>query len=396
MTKARENPPAVVLGGSFNAVSVARSLGSAGIAVHALGARGDFVRRSRYCSTFTEVGSGLEAQAGYMRWLEAGPRGAVVLPCADEGLEFVAGNRRVLDELGYRSIEADDEVVLSMLDKERSYVLARAANVPAPRTYPVPTLEELRAAAGEIGFPCALKPRASHVFARHFSGKAFVASRLDDLQDAWALAAAQGVDMIVTEIVPGPDDGFHSYYGYLDANGAPLLGLTKRKLRQCPIGFGGGCYHVTDRDPDVAELGLRFLQGAGVRGLACVEFKRDARDGALKLIECNHRFTAANELLRAAGADLALFAYNRLVGRPLPPVDRYRPGVYLWHPIEDVRALRQYRRRGDVTTAAGLRSLLHRPPFPLLSVEDPLPSAAGLASTFRGGIRRLRGFRRPL
>jgi D-aspartate ligase len=390
MGNAADSPPAVVLGGSFNAVSVARSLGRAGVVVHALGSSGDFVRRSRYCSSFTDVGRGLEAQAGYARWLETGPRGAVVLPCADEGLEFVARNRARLDELGYRSFEADDQVVLTMLDKESSYALARTAEVPAPRTHRVRTDEDLRTAAAEIGFPCALKPLASHVFARYLSGKAFVAHDLDDLRRALALTGPHGVEMLVTEIVPGADHGFHSYYGYLDAGGASLLHVTKRKLRQCPIRFGSGCYHVTDWHPEVAELGLRFLQEAGARGLACVEFKRDARDGSLKLIECNHRFTAANELLRAAGMDLALFAYNRLVGRTLPRVDGYRSGVYLWHPIEDIRAFRQYRRQGELTTAAWLRSLLHRPRFPLLRLEDPLPSAAGMASTFRGGVRRLR------
>jgi D-aspartate ligase len=383
----------VVLGGSFNAVSVARSLGRAGIAVHALGSAGDFVRRSRHCASFTDVGRGLDAQAGYLRWLEDGPRGAVVLPCADEGLEFLAHNRDRLDALGYRCMEANDEVLLAMLDKERSYVLARAANVPAPRTRPVSTTEELREAAAEIGFPCALKPRASHVFSRAFREKAFVAGDLGELLEAFARTEEKRVEMLLTEIVVGADDGFHSYYGYLDEDGSSLFHLTKRKLRQCPVGFGSGCYHATDWSPDVAELGLRFLRGAGVRGLACVEFKRDARDGRLKLIECNHRFTAANELWRIAGVDLALFSYNRLTGRPLPRVDGYRTGVYLWHPIEDLRALRQYRRRRELTTRAWLRTLLHRPRFPLLRLEDPLPSAAGIASTVRGGLRRVRGIR---
>ena len=82
---------------------------------------------------------------------------------------------------------------------------------------------------------------------------------------------------------------------------------------------------MTDRNPEVAELGLRFFQGVGLRGLANVEFKRDARDGRLKLIECNHRFTAPTGLLRAAGMDLPLFVYNRLTGRPLPAVTATAP-----------------------------------------------------------------------
>ena len=63
------------------------------------------------------------------------------------------------------------------------------------------------------------------------------------------------------------------------------------------------------------ELGLAFLRGAGVRGLANVEFKRDERDGRLKLIECNYRFTAPNEQFRRAGMDLALFVVQP-AGRP--------------------------------------------------------------------------------
>ena len=71
----------------------------------------------------------------------------------------------------------------------------------------------------------------------------------------------------------------------------------------------------------------------GLRGLGNVEFKRDERDGELKLIECNHRFTAATGLLRAAGLDLPLFVYNQLTERQLPPVERYRPGMTMWYPM---------------------------------------------------------------
>ena len=42
----------------------------------------------------------------------------------------------------------------------------------------------------------------------------------------------------------------------------------------------------------------------------------DLKDGELKLIENNARFTAANGLVTASGFDLAKFVYNRLTGRP--------------------------------------------------------------------------------
>jgi D-aspartate ligase len=124
----------------------------------------------------------------------------------------------------------------------------------------------------------------------------------------------------------------------------------------------------------VARLGLQFAQAAGLRGLVNVEFKQDARDGKLKIIECNARFTAANEQVRAAGIDLATIAYNRLAGLPMPAVDSFREGVGLWLIVDDVRAFRDYRQRGELTTAAWLKTLIHRQAPLIFSWRDPKPS----------------------
>ena len=140
--------------------------------------------------------------------------------------------------------------------------------------------------------------------------------------------------------------------------------MTKRKLRQYPIWFGSGCFHTTTWDPEAAELGLRFFEGVGLRGLGNVEFKRDARDGRLKLIECNHRFTAATGLLRAAGADLPLFVYNKLMDRPLPQIEGYKTDLTMWYPMRDLRAMLAYRRHGQITFRSWARSVMGHHHYP--------------------------------
>ena len=60
--------------------------------------------------------------------------------------------------------------------------------------------------------------------------------------------------------------------------------------RVYPVTSGPGCHHITDWIPELREPALRLFRQAGLRGLANVEFKRDDRDGQLKLIECNARF----------------------------------------------------------------------------------------------------------
>src|SRR5919201_4402450 len=151
--------PAILLGGDVTAVPVARSLGRAGVSIDALGGRNDPVRRSRHVDRYVDLGNGDDLMARWLDWLTTvAEPGAVVLPCADEGLELVARNRAALVDHGLVPIEADDAKLLDMLDKERTHALAIEHGIPVPPTATVRTAENLREAAERIGFPCALKP----------------------------------------------------------------------------------------------------------------------------------------------------------------------------------------------------------------------------------------------
>jgi D-aspartate ligase len=392
---ASERPlPAVLLGGGIVAVSVARCLGMHGVRVWALGdARTDLVCHSRYCTAFVDLGSGDGVQDRWLEWLRSGELGeAVVLPCSDDALELVARERATLQQLGYRPIESNDEVILAMLDKLETYALARAAGVDVPRHFALDGVERLDTMLDEagVGFPCALKPLHSHLFARHYGSnrKVIVAQDRAQLAEACSELAARNLSMMVTEIVPGPEDAYHSMHGYLDEHGELIAGLTKRKLRQNPVGFGIGCYHVTGWNEEVAEVALRFCRGAGILGMANPEFKRDERDGRLKLIECNHRFTMSNELNRHAGVNLPLVAYDRLVGVPVHGRGGFREGLHMWSPVEDAQAFLEARRRGQMTTRSWLASLRHRQVLSLYDRNDPGP---GLESIRRRLRRKRRG-----
>jgi D-aspartate ligase len=386
-------PPAILLGGGPIALPVARSLAAAGVRVCALGTTTDPVRHSRAAAEFVDLGSGEGVQDRWLEWLQGrNGEGGVLLPCNDDALELVARQRPTLMGLGYRPVEANDEVVLALLDKHETYTRARAIGVASPRTALVGPETDLSEATEGIAFPLALKPRHSHLFARHFGvgTKVFVAHDVDELAAHAGRMRALGIEMLVTEVIPGRDDDYHSYYTYVDAAGEPLFDLTKNKLRQYPVGFGLSTYHLIDRNEETIEVGRRFAAGMGIRGVMCAEFKRDARDGRLKLIECNHRFTAACEIVRHAGIDLALLAYNRAVGRPDPPLNSYRTGVTMWHPVEDARAVASLRRNGELTMRAWLRSLARPQHFPMFSWRDPKPSLVSISRFPRRALRRSR------
>jgi len=383
------NPPAIVLGGGITALSVARSLAAVGRTVHVLDRGSSPARASRSVSAFVDVGE-VEPQERMLEWLQSGGVRGVLLAGSDDGVELIARNRRELLEHGHHPVEGDDEALLAMLDKPRTYELARGVGISVPEYLPLPDLAAVEATIERLEFPCVLKPVQSHLFARRTGSpdKVIVAGSPSELRREWERLTSLSLAMFVTEVIVGDSDEFVSYYGYLDETGESLLHFTKRKIRQHPPGFGIGTYHETTSDPEVAEVGLRFLQAAGVRGLGNVEFKRDARDGRLTLIECNPRFTLSNELIRASGIDLALVSYNRALQLPPPKLNSYSVGLHLWDPVNDSRALLEYRRRGELSASGWLRSLMHQQRFPTLRIDDPMPTVARIRTMSRHAFSR--------
>ena len=392
---ARQSPLPVVLVGasSANAVSVARSLGRHGVAVYLLCSPDGESRLSRFARRLDE-GSDAEAWARFLTgprsdWL----RGAVLLTCSDEAIEMTIGYREALAERYVLDI-AEPAAQWCFLNKLSTYEAAREAGVPTPLFWRVASIEDVRRHRDEYVYPLLVKPLFSHRFKKVFPGKYVLVSSFDELVPAFERVAGAGVEALLLEEIPGDDDRLCSCYTYIDESGSPLFGFTKRILRRHPERQGFGCYHITDWSPDVLETGLRLVKHVGHRGIANVEFKRDDRDGQLKVIECNIRFTAANEILVASGYDLPMFVYSRLTGRSFPDLRNaeYRRGVRLWFPLADFLEFLELRRHDRITTYGWLRSVWHAQALPYFAWDDPLPSIAITAQVARrlavSGARR--------
>ena len=387
MKKARHSrPPAIVLGGSANALSIVRSLGRAGVTCYAICNPQVEVKYSRFCKWIDvskTPGTVPESWAAYLLGHESNHlRGAVLLAASDEAIELIAEHRRALSEK-FRLDLSNPKAQLCMLNKLCTYEAAQRAGVPTPRFWVAGTREQVEKLKDKLSYPLILKPFFSHRLKAPFN----VAQTFEGLLDAFDATCHAGIKTFLVEMIPGCDDKLCSYYTYLDENGDNLFDYTKRIIRRYPLTVGRGVYHVTDHVPDVKELSMKLFREVGLLGIANAEFKLDEGDGQLKLIECNARFTAADCLLTASGLNLSLFVYNRLMGHPKPTPTSFRLGTRLWYPLRDFLAYRQLNRMGLLRFYQWVRSILHPQIFPFFRWDDPLPS---IIRPFAFSVRRIR------
>lgn len=378
----------MLLGGDANTMAITRSLGRRGISVRVSCKSEELAAHSRYCGASFPFPEGVSPAEFWGELLLATDRatfgGSVLMPCSDDALEFLADHRDAL-QARYLLDDYSPELIRAMLDKQRTAEMAQALDVAAPAFLPINGLSDLEGVEQVVRFPLIVKPVHSHLFQRHYPGRKYLApSNSDELRRRAEELLDKGLRLLVCELIPGPDSLMSSYYTYITPGGDALFRLTKRIVRRFPVNEGGATYHISDWLPETAELGQKFFRGIGLKGLGNVEFKLDPRDGKLKLIESNLRFTQSHQLLVDVGMDSALIIYNRITGRPLPGTGSYRKNVTLLFPEWDFYAFKQLNARGELTLAQWLGSIARRHSLPYFSFFDPWPSVRHL------GIRVMR------
>jgi predicted ATP-grasp superfamily ATP-dependent carboligase len=134
---------------------------------------------------------------------------------------------------------------------------------------------------------------------------------------------------------------------------------------------------------------MELLQRIGYRGPACVQFKRDERDGQLYLLEINTRLPRDNIHVTRCGVNLPLLEYLDLTGQRPRPALGYRLGVRYLDLGPDIFAFLRLHQGGELGMLDWLRSIrparVHahfdpRDPLPLLAARrNELPRASRMA-----------------
>jgi D-aspartate ligase len=266
------------------------------------------------------------------------PEPPVLYPQTDAALLLASRHRDVLGAALRLSL-ADADLIEQLVDKGRFQALAERHELP------VPAAQHLHARPGEpppeltVPFPLIVKPvvRVSRWFSLGEQGKAVRVTGADEWAARWRDMAAVDTEVVVQRLILGPESAIESYHAYVDDDGAVAGEFTGRKIRTYPADYGFSTAVEITNTPDVALLGREVLNKLDLRGVAKVDFKRDA-DGALHLLEINPRFNIWHHPGAVAGVNLPALVHADLTGAPRPAGQRAVRRVAWCQPLTDLRA----------------------------------------------------------
>jgi predicted ATP-grasp superfamily ATP-dependent carboligase len=317
----------------------------------------------------------------------------------DDDLLFLSRNREALSA-GFRFALPSSELLEDLVDKRRFADLAKRTDLPTPKTYAIArgcATTDPRVRSWN-DFPCILKPGLrTHWFGSDLALEYQKALRVESRAELLTLApalAAHPSDFIMQSLVEGSEDQIVSYHAYASDAGV-VADFTGRKVRTVPPQYGFSTYIEVTDDERVRRLGREVLARIAFQGPIKLDFKEDARDGHLYLLEANPRVNLWHHPGAVAGVNLPAIIYRDLVqpGSVRPDSCRARPGVRWMWALPD---LHQQRTSGSFPALRWLHEVASAEVVEDLCWSDPLPGFALLVDRLRARAARSWSASRPM
>jgi D-aspartate ligase len=366
-------------------VDLVRALGLAGIASVVVASPDAPTRFSRHVEAMLPWPDDDHDQerlvASLLRFGHRQSEPPVIYPQTDAALLMTSRHR---EELGaaFRILLADGALVEQLVDKDRFQALAERLGLPVPPAHRLANPHGEQPPALDVAFPLVVKPlvRTGGWKAVSHGGKALHVAGPKDWGALWPQLSRCGSDVVVQQLVAGPETAVESYHAYVDEHGAIAAEFTGRKIRTFPPRYGSSTAVEIVELPDVAALGRDVLASLGLRGVAKADFKRDDR-GRLHLLEVNPRFNLWHHPAAVAGVNLPALVHADLTGTPRPPGRRAIRRVTWCAPLTDLRAAHAT----GVSPLRWMRFVRSCDAMSGLARDDPLPFLRG---TLKSAVAR--------
>lgn len=249
----------------------------------------------------------------------------VILPMAEISTLLLTRDRHRLPP-GCALPFAAHHAVCRASNKAEMVGLARELGVPVPETTIVAGPDDLSAVERVCSLPVVVKPACSRVWteAGWISNSVSYAADRGELIGRLRGLSVESFPVLLQERVHGPGVGVFM----LCEHGQPIARFAHRRIREKPPSGGVSVLCESTAVDEVAAAHAEALLGSlDWSGPAMVEFKRDLRDGSLRLMEINGRFWGSLQLAVDAGVDFPALLVQAAAGLVPGPIPEYRCGV---------------------------------------------------------------------
>ena len=325
--------PAVIVGGSLNALGVIRSLSQGHMPLFVVETtRQAAACWSRYCG-FVAAPS-LNGSPLVSTLVELGKRlgsRPVLILTSDDAVNTISAARSEIETL-YRISLPSAEIVPALAEKTKFQLLAEREGFRVPRGVAVCSIDDCRR-IGQLTAPVVLKPADKSLVLADIVERAV---RADTLAEAAQIAhrmLRQAPRLIVQEWIDGPETEIFFSLFSCDRDGR-LLGLFPgRKLVCSPpmIGTTAVCAAAPEAAVELTTQTQTFIDRVGYRGLGSLEFKRESRTGEFVIIEPTvGRTDWQEEIATLCGINLPLLTYRAEIGLPNLAPPKLAPQAAAW------------------------------------------------------------------
>ncbi|MEG9434808.1 hypothetical protein JAO29_01235 [Edaphobacter sp. HDX4] len=328
----------------------------------------------------------------------------VIIPAADIFVSALGKHAEALKEF-YTFSQESIAVQAALATKEQQYAVAAKYGLPIPRTAYIQSRADLERFVSEARFPCLVKPRHQREWDVLPEGnplrglKLFTADTQQELLANYSHTEALRPEVVAQEIIAGGDDAKYCYLSVYGAGSRRLGHTVVHELRAHPVLFGSGSMVEPVIDPEISALCDKFLRGVGYVGICEIEVKRDTRDGVVRLIEANPRYSVTADASVYAGVDIGWLHYLDLIGQPVEPVEATRFNYRHVVLRRDIPAIPRYVEQGILTWGQVRDTYRGELAFFDFDRHDWKPTAATLKGCMRvagGTLLRSLGLRRKL
>ncbi|MEU8519576.1 ATP-grasp domain-containing protein [Streptomyces sp. NBC_01216] len=356
-------------------LGAARSLGRAGIPVHALIESLDSpVSRSRHVRRvhLRPADPSPGALVGRLLTLsEELPTPTLLVPLDDVSALTLARHRTELTGR-YLLPRQSAEGLHRVADKAALAETCRALSLPHPRTEVPGSADEAASAAWSLGLPVVAKWSRPWLLPPGTGLRSTaILHSLAEVRELFARTPRAGSRLLLQELLPAGHGLDWFFHGYVDSAGRCRIGATGRKERSWPDGAGLTATGRWSRNPEVERAAREILAVLGYRGVCDLDFRLDRSTGAYHLLDFNPRPGAQFRLFTdTSGLDVVRALHLDLTGRPVPD---HSPAYGRRFVVENYAALSMLSspaRRGPS------RPGRHRTEAAWFAVDDPAPAVA--------------------